>query len=127
MNARISANADAATSAFAPQSSCAEIIFLIADASTDTREEETMNKKTLRGVPKKAAAIPKSEERIRLEARREFAVELMIELRRECEKAIETQNRTWCIFGSTLPAYYGGKAFAFGDAMRMICGKVYEE
>ena len=85
MNARISANADAATSAFAPQSSCAEIISLIADASTDTREEETMNKKTLRGVPKKAATIPKSEERIRLEARREFADELMIELRRECE------------------------------------------
>ena len=86
-----------------------------------------MNKKTLRGVPKKAATIPKSEERIRLEVRREFADELMIELRRECEKAIEAQNRTWRIFGSTLPAYYGGKAFAFGDAMRMISGKVYEE
>ena len=85
MNARISANADAATSAFAPQSSCAEIISLIADASTDTREEETMNKKTLRGVPKKAATIPEREERIRLEVRREFADELMIELRRECE------------------------------------------
>lgn len=127
MNARISANADAATSAFAPQNSCAEIISLIADASTDTREEETMNKKTLRGVSKKAAAIPKSEERIRLEVRREFADELMIELRRECEKAIEAQNHTWCIFGSTLPAYYGGKAFAFGDAMRMIRGKVCEE
>lgn len=78
-------------------------------------------------MPKKAATIPKSEERIRLEVRREFADELMIELRRECEKAIEAQNCTWCIFGSTLPAYYGGKAFAFGDAMRMIRGKVYKE
>lgn len=86
-----------------------------------------MNKKTLRGVPKKAATIPERKERIRLEVRREFADELMIELRRECEKAIEAQNRTWCIFGSTLPAYYGGKAFAFGDAMRMISGKVCEE
>lgn len=86
-----------------------------------------MNKKTLRGVPKKAAAIPKSEERIRLEERRKFADELMIELRCKSEKAIEAQNCTWRIFGSTLPAYYGGKAFAFGDAMRMIRGKVCEE
>ena len=86
-----------------------------------------MNKKTLRRALKKAATIPKSEERIRLEERRKFADELMIELRRECEKAIEAQNRTWCIFGSTLPAYYDGKAFAFGDAMRMIRGKVCEE
>ena len=86
-----------------------------------------MNKKTLGGVPKKAGTIPKSEEHIRLEARRELADELMIEFRRECEKAIEAQNRTWRIFGSTLPAYYGGKAFAFGDAMRMISGKVCEE
>ena len=86
-----------------------------------------MNKKTLRGEPEQAATIPKSEERIRLEVRREFADELMIELRRECEKALEAQNRTWRIFGSTLPAYYGGKAFAFGDAMRMISGKVCAE
>lgn len=86
-----------------------------------------MNKKTLRGVPKKAATIPERKERIRLEARRELADELMIELRCKSEKAIEAQNCTWRIFGSTLPAYYGGKAFAFGDAMRMISGKVYEK
>ena len=127
MNARISANADAATSAFAPQSSCAEIIFLIADASTDTREEETMNKKTLRGVPKKAATIPKSEERIRLEVRREFADELMIELRRECEKALAMKIQAERSHNFRLSAYYGGKALAFGDAMLMISGKVYEE
>ncbi len=86
-----------------------------------------MNKKTLRGVPKKAATIPKSEERIRLEARQELADELMNELRRECKKAIKMKIQAERIFGSTLPAYYGGKAFAFGDAMRMIRGKVYEE
>lgn len=86
-----------------------------------------MNKKKLRGVPKKAATIPKSEERIRLEERRKFADELMIELRRKSEKAIEAQNRTWCISGSTLPAYYSGQAIALGAVMRMIRGKVYEE
>ena len=106
MNARISANADAATSAFAPQSSCAEIIFLIADASTDTREEETMNKKTLRGVPKKAAEIPKSEERIRLEVRREFADELMIELRRESEKELTLGFETPIDDGVTALVHY---------------------
>ena len=86
-----------------------------------------MKKKTLRGVPKKAATIPKSEERIRLEVRREFAGERRSGRRRECEKAIEAQTRTWRIFGSTLPAYYDGKAFAFGEGMGMIRGKVYEE
>lgn len=127
MNARISANADAATSAFAPQSSCTEIIFLIADASTDTREEETMNKKTLRGVPKKAATIPKSEERIRLEARRKFADELMIEIRRESEKALEMKIQAERSYGFRLSAYYGGQAIALGAVMRMISGKVYEK
>ena len=78
-------------------------------------------------MPKKAATIPKSEERIRLEERRKFADELMIELRRKSEKALEMKIQAERIFGSTLPAYYGGKAFAFGDAMRMIRGKVYEE
>ena len=127
MNARISANADAATSAFAPQSSCAEIIFLIADASTDTREEETMNKKTLRGVPKKAATIPKSEERIRLEERRKFADELMMELRRKSKKALEMRIQAERSQNFRLSAYYGGKAIALGDVMRTISGKVYEE
>lgn len=127
MNARISANADAATSAFAPQSSCAEIIFLIADASTDTREEETMNKKTLRGVPKKAAEIPKREERIRLEVRREFADELMIELRRECEKALEMKIQAERSNSFRLSGYYGGQAIALGAVMRMISLKVYEK
>ena len=127
MNARISANADAATSAFAPQSSCAEIIFLIADASTDTREEETMNKKTLRGVPKKAATIPKSEERIRLEERRKFADELIIEFRRKSEKALEMKIQAERSHNFRLSAYYGGQVIALGEVMRMICGKVYEE
>lgn len=47
MNARISANANAETSASAPQSSCAGIFTRTADASTNTREEETMNKKNI--------------------------------------------------------------------------------
>lgn len=126
MNARISANADAATSAFAPQNSCAEIIFLIADASTDTREEETMNKKTLRGVPKKAATIPKSEERIRLEARQEFADELMIELRRECEKELTLGFETPIDDGVTALVHYK-KAMILEWVMSLIRGKVYEK
>ena len=86
-----------------------------------------MNKKTLRGVPKKAATIPKSEERIRLEARREFADELMIELRRKSEKALEMRIQAERSSSFRLPAYYGGKAIAIGAVMRMISGKVYEE
>lgn len=127
MNARISANADAVTSAFAPQSSCAEIIFLIADASTDTREEETMNKKTLRGVPKKAATIPKSEERIRLEARREFADELMIELRREYEKSLAVQSCALANSQTALIDLCNRKMDIFKWTMNMISGKVYEK
>lgn len=86
-----------------------------------------MNKKTLRGVPKKAAAIPKSEECIRLEARREFADELMIDLRRKSEKALEMRIQAERSCNFRLPAYYDGKAIALGDVMRMIRGKVYEE
>ena len=126
MNARISANADAAASAFAPQSSCAEIIFLIADASTDTREEETMNKKTLRGVPKKAAEIPKSEERIRHEERQKFADELMIELRREYEKELTLGFETPIDDGVTALVHYK-KAMILEWVMSLICGKVYEK
>lgn len=86
-----------------------------------------MNKKTLRGVPKKAATIPKNEERIRLEARREFADELMIEIRRESEKALEMKIQAERSYGFRLSAYYGGQAIALGAVMRMICGKVYEK
>lgn len=86
-----------------------------------------MNKKTLRGVPKKAATIPKSEERIRLEARQKFADELMIELRRESEKALEMKIQAVRSYGSRLSAYYGGEAIALGYVMRLICGKVYEK
>lgn len=86
-----------------------------------------MNKKTLRGVPKKAATIPKSEEHIRLEARREFADELMIELRRESEKALEMKIQAERSSGFRLSAYYGGQAIALGAVMHMIHGKVYEE
>lgn len=86
-----------------------------------------MNKKTLRGVPKKAATIPKSEERIRLEARQEFADELMIELRRESEKALEMKIQAERSHNFRLSAYYGGQVIALGEVMRLICGKVYEE
>ena len=86
-----------------------------------------MNKKILRGVPKKTEEIPKSEECIRLEERQKFADELMIEIRREYEKALEAGKQAWSIYGSTLPAFYNGKVFAFGDAMRMICRKAGEK
>lgn len=86
-----------------------------------------MQKKTLRGVPKKVAAIPKSEERIRLEARQKFADELMIELRRKIEKALEMKIQAERRYGFRLSAYYGGQAIALGEVMRMICGKVCQE
>lgn len=126
MNARISANADAAASAFAPQSSCAEIIFLIADASTDTREEETMNKKTLRRALKKAATIPEREELIRLEARRELADELMLELRCKSEKELTLGFETPIDDGVTALVHYK-KAMVLEWVMSLICGKVYEK
>ena len=86
-----------------------------------------MTKKTLRGLPKQAAAIPKSEERIRLEVRREFADELMIELRRECEKALEMKIQAERSNSFRLSGYYGGQAIALGAVMRMISLKVYEK
>lgn len=86
-----------------------------------------MNKKTLRGALKKAAEIPKSEERIRFEARQKFADELIAELRRKSEKALEMKIQAERSYGFRLSAYYGGQAIALGEAMRMICGKVYEK
>lgn len=86
-----------------------------------------MNKKILRGVPKKTAEIPKGEERIRLEERQKFADELIAELRRKSEKALETKIQAERSYGFRLSAYYGGQAIALGEAMRLICGKVYEK
>lgn len=85
-----------------------------------------MNKKTLRGVPKKAATIPKSEERIRLEARQEFADELMIELRRECEKELTLGFETPIDDGVTALVHYK-KAMILEWVMSLIRGKVYEK
>ena len=86
-----------------------------------------MNKKTLRRALKKAATIPEREERIRLEARRELADELMIELRCKSKKALEMKIQAERSYGFRLSAYYGGQAIALGAVMRMISGKVYEE
>ena len=126
MNARISANADAETSAFAPQSSCAEIISLIADASTDTREGETMNKKTLRGVPKKTAEIPKTEERIQTEAIIRFADELIDEIQREYEKELTLGFKTPMDDGVAALMHHK-KAITLEWVMRMICRKASEK
>ena len=126
MNARISANADAAASAFAPQSSCAAIISLIADALTDTREGETMNKEILRGVPKKTAEIPKGEERIRREAIIRFADELIDEIQGEYEKELTLGFKTPDDDGVTALVHHK-KAITLEWVMRLICGKVYEK
>lgn len=86
-----------------------------------------MNKKTLRGVPKKAATIPKGEERIRLEARRKFADELMTEIRREYGKALEAQSCALANFQTKLFDIYSSKMEIFKWVMSLICGKVYEK
>lgn len=126
MNARISANADAETSASAPQSSCAEIISLIADVSTNTWEEETMNKKILRGVPKKTAEIPKTEERIQTEAIIRFADELIDEIQREYEKELTLGFKTPDDDGLTALVHHK-KAITLEWVMRMICRKAGEK
>ena len=126
MNARISANADAETSVFAPQNSCAEIISLIADASTDTREGETMNKKILRGVPKKTAEISKTEERIRTEAIIRFADELIDEIQGEYEKELTLGFKTPDDDGVTALVHHK-KAITLEWVMRMICRKAGEK
>lgn len=126
MNARISANANAETSVFAPQSNCAEIFTRTADASTNTREGETMNKKTLRGVPKKTAEIPKSEERIRLEAIIRFADELIDEIQREYEKELTLGFKTPDDDGVTALVHHK-KAITLEWVMRMICRKAGEK
>lgn len=86
-----------------------------------------MNKKTLRGVPKKAAAIPKSEERIRLEERRKFADELMIEIRREYEKSLAVQSCALANSQTALIDLCNRKMDIFKWVMNLICGKVYEK
>lgn len=86
-----------------------------------------MNKKILRGVPKKTATIPESEGRMRLEERQRFADELMTKIRREYEKALEMKIQTERSYGFRLSAYYGGQAIALGEVMSLICGKVYEK
>lgn len=86
-----------------------------------------MNKKILRGVPKKTTTIPKTEERIRLEERHKFADELIVELRRKSEKALEMKIQAERSYGFRLSGYYGGQAIALGEAMRMICRKAGEK
>lgn len=85
-----------------------------------------MNKKILRGVPKKTAEIPKGEERIRREAIIRFADELIDEIQREYEKELTLGFKTPGDDGVTALVHHK-KAITLEWVMRMICRKAGEK
>lgn len=85
-----------------------------------------MNKKTLRGVPKKTAEIPKSEEHIQAEAIIRFADELIDEIQREYEKELTLGFKTPDDDGVTALVHHK-KAITLEWVMRMICRKAGEK
>lgn len=86
-----------------------------------------MNKKTLRGVPKKAAEIPKSEERIQTEAIIRFADELMDEIQREYEKSCERAYKNSNGRDTAMFDFFSRRCDALEWVMRMICRKASEK
>ncbi len=86
-----------------------------------------MNKKILRGVPKKTAEIPKSEERIRLDERQKFADKLIDGIQHEYGKSLEAHMCALANNNSGIEQYYNTKLEVLEWVMRMICGKVYEK
>lgn len=85
-----------------------------------------MNKKILRGVPKKTATIPKTEERIQTEAIIRFADELIDEIQREYEKELTLGFKTPNDDGVTALVHHK-KAITLEWVMRMICRKASEK
>ncbi len=86
-----------------------------------------MNKKILRGVPKKTAEIQKTEERIRLEERQKFADKLIDGIQHEYGKSLEAHMCALANNNSGVERFYSTKLEVFEWVMRMICGKVYEK
>lgn len=85
-----------------------------------------MNKKILRGVPKKTAKMPKTEERIRAETITRFADELIGEMRREYEKELTLEFKAIMDDETTALVHYK-KAMTLEWVMRMICRKASEK